>query len=568
MIFNEFIKRILIPVGIFLFLPGLPVYGQYLEYDATKLSEVNRGKIVELENYLRDSVSPTHNMLADLVDSKLDRLHVKYENTELVMLANHPNAQIRYHFLFWYKHSQLKSGSSAFLFDYLKHYISDPTEIQFRSGCMIGEIQFYDECYDQLYHHLTPAEQLQIRIQLVENGLPLKALQSLIQKLPKSDSSYNVLEKLIYEKHQVMALSSLLSYKKEKDITAPNSFLPDQREDAQYAMIANFHPSYQHYLLESIPDLIDNTWSNDAYGGYASLINKCPPDEAYKLIQDVLCHYRDDHVYTSADFLYTVVESMDTEVDRDSFALILLPSLSHPDTALVNHLRTYYPGQFEQKLEQRLLLVHDAYEDYMYSDSTFARFMLRDYTTQKSEHKTAIYRKLVAFSDGPVLIEAVLQLKETHREEVALALEHKHAELVKLQTAERPYLTYDPFGLTLQEMLWLESVEKAMVYLNDDALIKRIAPVIAGYLGNPGSGTFDDYSKMLLKQANDPVLYEQMLRKIETQPYEFTYNLIVEFLLDLDNASYKQRLQRRYADLEKTTDSDNLYRFKNMLESE
>jgi hypothetical protein len=204
----------------------------------------------------------------------------------------------------------------------------------------------------------------------------------------------------------------------------------------------------------------------------------------------------------------------------------------------------------------------------MYGDTTFARFMLRDYTAQKLEHKTAIYRKLVAFSDGPVLIEAVLQLKETHRVEVALALEHKHAELVKLQTAERPYLTYAPYGLTLQEMLWLESVQKAMVYLNDQALTKRVAPVIAGYLGNPGSGTFDDYSKMLLKQANDPVLYEQMLRKIETQPYEFTYNLIVEFLLDLDNASYKQRLQRRYANLEKTTDSDNLYRFKGMLESE
>ncbi|MDH4473842.1 MAG: hypothetical protein QE487_14650 [Fluviicola sp.] len=539
-----------------------------MEYDATKLSEENRARIVELEHYLRDSVSPTHHMLADLVDSKLDRLHFKYENSELVMLVNHPNAQIRYHFLFWYKHSQLKSGSSAFLFDYLKHYISDPTEIQFRSGCIIGEIQFYDECYDQLYHHLTPAEQLQIRIQLVENGLPLLALQSLIQKLPKSDSSYNVLEKLIYEKHQVMALRSLLSYKKEKDITSPYLFLPDHREDAQYAMISNFHPSYKHYLLESIPDLIDNTWSNDAYGGYASLINKCPPEEAYKLIQDVLCYYRDDHVYISADFLYTVVESMVSEAERDSFALILLPSLIHPDTALVNHLRTHYPRQFEQKLEQRLLLVHDAYEDYMYDDSTFARFMLRDYTAQKSEHKTAIYRKLVGFSYGPVLIEAVLQLRETHREEIALILEQRHAELVKLQTVERPYLTYEPYGLTLEEMLWMQSIQKAMVYLNDESLIKRISPVIAGYLGNPGSGTFDDYSKILLKKANDPILYEQMLRKIETQPYEFTYNLIVEFLLDLYNESYKQRLQQRYSELKKTNKSDNLYRFENMLESE
>ena len=569
MIFKRFIQRILIPVGIFLFLPGFPVYGQYLEYDPMKLSEENRGKIIELENYLRDSVSPTHDMLGELADSKLTRLKFHYKEDEQLTLVNHPNAQIRYHFLNWYVWSQLKTGSSLQLFDYLKHYLTDQTKIHYREGCIIGEIPFNDHCYDEIFRHLTPDEKQLIRIQLVENGLPLIALQTLIENLPQSDSAYTVIEKLVYDKHLVMALESLLSYAKEKDLSAPFLFLPELRDQVHDAMLRNFHPSYHNYLRESIPELLANDWSSNTYSSYASLILKCTNEEGYDLFQTILSSYSNEKVYKCANFLYSIVRFIVPEAERDSFALILLPSIIRPDTALVNHLRTQYPQQFEQKLEQRLLLVPDAYENYQFSkDSTLARFMLRDYTSQKSEHKTAIYRKLVGFSYGPVLIEAVLQLRETHREEIALILEERHAELVKLHTAERPYLTYDPYGLTLEEMLWMQSIQKAMVYLNDEALTKRVAPIIAGYLGNPGSGTVDDYAKILLKKANDPVLYEQMLRKIETQPYEFTYNLIVEFLLDLNNESYKQRLQQRYSELKKTNKSDNLYRFENMLESE
>jgi len=145
-------------------------------------------------------------------------------------------------------------------------------------------------------------------------------------------------------------------------------------------------------------------------------------------------------------------------------------------------------------------------------------------------------------------------------------LEQRHAELMKLHTIERPYLPYEPYGPTLVEELWMESIEKAMVYLNDKALVNRIAPVIAGYFGNPWTCSFDDYSKILLKEANDPALYEKLLRKIETQPYEYSYNTIIEFLLSLNINEYKQRLKLRLLELKKTTKSDNLYRYQLMIE--
>lgn len=557
---DRFLRRLLV---LFLLSGSTIALAQNETYDPAKLSEVNRKKIAALEAFVRDSIDPGSDIAGMLMEGKLTRLKCLFTTTETATLVYHPVAQIRQQFVDGFVYHQLKTGSTEQLFRYLNRYRTDTTRVDYSTGCLLNTSAFGDFCFNRIYERLNASQQQQMRETIIEAALPMGSTETVLEQLPFGDSTYHVLERLVYQKHLFMALDPLLSYEQPKDTDAVLLFTSTDRRDAQWIMVNRFHTSYTSYLEATIPELLANTWNYDAYRGYAVLLGQCDPETTNWLVWKIVSSFANDRVYRCAEALYSELRDSLPAAERDSFLLRIFPSVGIMDTTAAGHLRRTCPAAFEQQLEQRLQLAPcpDDYSSYI--DSAYTRFMLKDYTAQSSPHKTAFYRKLIRVATGPPLAEAVEQLKESDPEEVAAALEEQYMRRAALQSdAGRLYY----YGQETGESRALESIEKCILRLNNTALNKRTAQAIVGYYGNPWTNTYDAYEITLLKTVNDPALYEQLLQKVESQPYVYSYSAIIGLLLSLDNPAYDQRLKQRYLQLQRTMKQDEIRWFRKTLE--
>jgi hypothetical protein len=532
-------------------------------YDPAKLSEVSRKTIAELESFVRDSIPPGSDVAGMLIDSKMARLKCSFSNTEAANLVHHPVPQIRQGFVDGFVYNQLKTGRTEQLFRYLEHYWADTIPVDYSTGCILNTNAFGDFCFNRIYARLDASQQQHMRETIIEAALPMGSTQSILEHLPFGDSTYHMLERLVYEKHLFMALTPLLSYKQPKDADAVLLFTSTDRRDAQWIMADHFRESYQAYLEAAIPELLANTWSYDACRGYAVLLGQCAPETTDRLVWKIVSSFSNDSVYRCAETLYSELRDSIPAAERDSFLLTIFPSLGILDTTDAGHLRRTYPAEFEQQLEQRLLLAPCPDDYSMYIDSAYTRFMLRDYTAQPSAHKTEFYRKLIRTAAGPPLAEAFEQLKTNYREEVVAALEEQYTRLAALQSDPGRLFYY---GQEMSASRALESIEKCIVQLNDTALNRRTAQAIIHYYGNPWTNIYDAYEITILKTVNDPALYEQLLQRVESQPYVYSYSAIIGLLLSFDNPAYDQRLKQRYLQLQRTMKQDEIRWFRTTLE--
>jgi hypothetical protein len=542
---------------IVLFLASSNASAQH-EYDSTVFSAENFAKLKKFEAFC--ATGPEAIQLVWYIDQ--EDFHLS--DTEMLELCYHPMAQVRERRLGFVYYDHCKQHPDC-LFDYLMRYIGDSTIVSTRDRCMVYDTDFASLCYDTFFSKLTREQQQIVYQKALLSDPTLRIQTELIEKLPENETSYPILEELVYKKHKIAALAPLLAIGNRKDIPAPLAFLATHRADAHWIMASYFDPSYELYIRSAVPEVLANNWRNDDYQSYFSLLEVCSPEtrlDVYRELSDIC----GDKLYRHVNFLYWNKDSIPAG-ERDAFLLRIFPSIGKPDSLTATYLSQNYPEEFDHALEAHLLLEPYAYMDHSYGETDYALFLFSCYTNDLDPRKIAFCLQLIRSGRSPAIIGAVRALKETHRQEVIIALEDQHNRLVALQTEKRPGLSYEKeFGLDLDESNWMEAIQQSILEVNDSALTQRIATLTVGFLAELYSTLDDEFACAIISAANDPALYDSLMTRLETQNYQSCYSTIVRFLLRLEDPVYNERLKDRYSALQSTQEEAEIRYYRQLLE--